>query len=117
MELIKIDLYLEIQNKINELNKNIGELAENGRQYAGAYSKYRMLLAQELLRLKEDGMPVTIAYDIARGNEEVAKAKFQELAREAIYKANIENIQAVKLQIKVLQEQLNKEWGNTNNTN
>ena len=52
-----------------------------------------------------------IAYDIARGNEDVANAKFGELSTEAIYRANLENIQAIKLQIKILQNQYDKEWG------
>ena len=63
---------------------------------------------------KANGMPVTIAYDIARGRKEVADAKFEELSTEAIYKANLENINALKLRIKVLENQYDKEWGNTN---
>lgn len=106
-----MDIYNEIQQKNEELRNAVASLSQTGRNYAEAYKKYRIALAQELLRLKNDGMAVTIAYDIARGNEEVANAKFDELSTEAVYRANLENIQAIKLQIKILQNQYDKEWG------
>lgn len=106
-----MDIYNEIQQKNEELRNAVASLSQTGRNYAEAYKTYRILLAQELLRLKNDGMAVTIAYDIARGNEDVANAKLGELSTEAIYRANLENIQAIKLQIKILQKQYDKEWG------
>lgn len=97
--------------KINELlTKALEQYKARGREYAKAYRDYRVLLAQELLKLKADGMPVTIAYDIARGTEEVAKAKEQEIISESLYESCKEAIQAYKLQIKILQEQINKEY-------
>lgn len=106
-----MDIYNEIQQKNEELRNAVASLSQTGRDYAGAYRTYRVLLSKELLKLKNDGMPVTIAYDIARGEENVANAKFDELSTEAIYRANLESIQAIKLQIKILQNQYDKEWG------
>lgn len=106
-----MDLYNEIQDLRKELNTKIQELAGTGCNYATSYKDYRIKLAKELLRLKAEGMPVTIAYDIARGNEDVAEAKFNELSTEAVYKANLESINAIKLQIKILENQYQKEWG------
>ncbi len=95
--------------KINELlTKALEQYKARGREYAKAYRDYRVLLAQELLKLKADGMPVTIAYDIARGTEEVAKAKEQETISESLYNSCQEAINTYKLQIKILQEQINK---------
>jgi len=97
--------------KINELlTKALEQYKQRGKEYAKAYRDYRVLLAQELLRLKADGMPVTIAYDIARGTEEVAKAKEQEIISESLYNSCQEAINTYKLQIKILQEQINKEY-------
>ncbi len=99
--------------KINELlTKALEQYKQRGREYAKAYRDYRVLLAQELLKLKADGMPVTIAYDIARGTEEVAKAKEQEIISESLYNSCQEAINTYKLQIKILQEQINKEYEN-----
>lgn len=106
-----MDIYNQIQELNKELYDQIKTSNKNGIIYATAYKKYRVLLSQELLRLKAEGMPVTIAYDIARGKEEVAEAKFEELSAEAIYNASKENVNAIKLNIKILQNQYDKEWG------
>ena len=99
--------------KVNDLlKKALEQFKQRGKEYAEAYRNYRVLLAQELLRLKAEGTPVTIAYDIARGKEEVADAKEQEIITESLYKSCQEAINTYKLQIKILQEQINKEWAN-----
>ena len=105
-----MDLYNDINDKIIELNSSVSGLKTTGRNYAEAYRRYRILLAKELLRLKQEGMPVTIAYDIARGQEEVANAKYDELNTEAIYRSNLEGIQAIKTQLRVLENQYDKEY-------
>lgn len=105
------DLVNLLNSKIQDLNVSVRQLRKTGEDYAKAYTEYRMALAKELLRLKDEGMPVTIAYDIARGNKEVAHFKFQEIAKEAIFTANKEAINAIKVEIKIIQEQLNKEYG------
>ena len=103
----------EIQ-KMQELNTYLttalAEYKKRGTDYAKAYKNYRMLLSQELLRLKAEGMPVTIAYDIARGKQEVADAKEQEIITECLYKSCQEAINTFKLQIKILQENINKDY-------
>lgn len=103
----------EIQ-KMNELNNYLTsaltEYKTRGKAYAEAYKRYRILLSQELLKLKAEGMPVTIAYDIARGKQEVADAKEQEIITECLYKSCQEAINTYKLQIKILQENINKDY-------
>lgn len=104
---------LQELNRINELlTKALEQYKTRGQEYAKCYRDYRVKVAQELLKLKADGMPVTIAYDIARGKEEVAEAKEKEIIAECMYKSCQEAINTYKLQIKILQEQINKEWSN-----
>lgn len=107
---------MDLLQKMWELNelltKALEQYKQRGREYATAYRTYRVLVAKELLRLKADGMPVTIAYDVARGNEEVADAKEKEIIAESLYKSCQEAINTYKLQIKILQEQINKEYQN-----
>lgn len=107
-----MDLVNELNNLSNKLSLSIKSLIKTGKDYAKAYTDYRVALAKELVRLKDDGMAVTIAYDVARGKPEIAKLKFNEIANEAVYKANLESINAVKLKIKIIQNQIDKEWGN-----
>lgn len=107
-----MDLLQELW-KINELlTKALEQFKLRGQEYAKCYRNYRVLVAQELLKLKAEGMPVTICSDLARGNEEVADAKEKEIIAECMYKSCQEAINTYKLQIKILQEQINKEWSN-----
>ena len=70
---------MEELQKLEELNNlltsALSEYKKRGQDYAKAYKNYRVKVAQKLLELKAEGMPVTISYDIARGDEEVANAK------------------------------------------
>ena len=106
-----MDILQELNNKKNLLDKALSEYKGRGLEYANAFKNYRVAVAKELLRLRDDGMPVTIAYDIARGNEEVAELKRQEIITESLYKSCQEAINSYKLQMKILQEQYNKEYG------
>ena len=106
-----MDLFNELEQKIKELNIAIKSLRNTGRDYAEAYTEYRIKLAEKLVELKNNGMPVTIAYDVARGDREIAKAKFNEIAKEAVYKANQESINSTKLQIRIIESQLQREYG------
>lgn len=110
-----MDLQVEIEKRLNDLDVAVKQLRKTGSKYADSYSKYRIELAKELVRLKDEGMPATIAYDIARGKPEIAELKRLEILNEAIYRANLESINATKLQIKILAEQINREWGNNEN--
>ena len=109
-----MDLQIELHNKLNELDTSIKQLERTGSAYAEAYTKYRVELAKELTVLRNEGYAITLAGDIARGKPHIAHLKYEEICKEAIYKANIESVNATKLAIKIIQEQINKEWGNIN---
>lgn len=106
-----MDLLELINRKSNELDVAVKSLRNTGKDYAEAYTNYRVELAKELMRLKSEGYAITLAGDIARGKREIAQLKFKEITTEAIYKANLESINAIKLQIKLLDAQINREWG------
>lgn len=101
---------IKLQELNNYLTMALTEYKKRGKEYAETYKNYRVLLSQELLKLRAEGMPVTIAYDIARGTENVAKAKEQEIITECLYKSCQEAINTYKLQIKILQENINKDY-------
>ena len=109
-----MDLYEELHRKMKQLDNAIKMLRTTGRNYAKAYTDYRVALAKELLVLKNEGYAITLAGDIARGKPEIAKLKFEEISTEAIYKANLESINVSKLEIKIIQEQINKEYSTGN---
>ncbi len=105
-----MDLMNTLEDKIEYLEKSIKTLRKTGEEYAKAYTDYRIALAEELLKLKNEGMAVTIAYDIARGKREIAKLKYDEICKEAIYKANQEAINSIKLQMRIIENQIGREY-------
>lgn len=106
-----MDIYNELQEKSRLLDNSIKMLRKTGSDYAKAYTDYRVALAKELLILKDEGYAITLAGDIARGKPEIAHLKFEEISKEAIYKANMESINVLKLQIKILENQIEREFG------
>jgi hypothetical protein len=58
-------------------------------------------------------MPVTLINQIIYGVPEVADKRFKRDVEEANYKANLEHINVVKLQLRLLEAQLSREWGNS----
>ena len=108
------DLFNELQQKIKELNISIKKLRETGTEFAEAEKDYKITLRQEALKLRaEKGMPVTLIQQVVYGIPEVAEKRFQRDVKEAIYQANQEAINSTKLQIRVIENQLSREWNNT----
>lgn len=70
-----------------------------------------MLLTQECLRLRDEGMAIGLIDKIAYGIPKIADARFDRDIKSAIYRANLESINAIKLAIRVISEQINREWG------
>ena len=106
------DLYNDILISLEDLDKSVKSVRKTGADYAHAYRDACVELREEILKLEADGRPVTNLKYIARGSERVANAEFEKICKEAIYKANLESINAIKLKIKVLENQLEREWNN-----
>lgn len=105
-----MDLWKDIDRRSTVLDKAVGELGERGKTLAESERTYRESLAKKILILKAEGYPATLINDLARGDKEVAGLKFSRDVAETSYKAALEGININKIQIKVLEEQLNREW-------
>ncbi len=104
------DLYIELQGKVSMLDKALQQLGNRGRAYAQAEQDYRVALAEKILIERDKGTPVTIISDICRGNRNVAKLKLERDIAESVYKAAMEACNVYKLQIKVLENQIDREY-------
>lgn len=107
-----MDLVLELQDKLNDLNISIKELQKSGRSLAEAERDYKILLRQECLKLRDEGMAIGMIDKTCYGIPSVAEARFRRDIAEAKYKANMEAINTFKLQIRILQNQIDKEYSN-----
>ncbi len=105
-----MDLFLEAQEKSKTLDRALAQLGDRGRAYAQAEKDYRMALSKKLLIERNNKLPTTILVDVCKGDEEVAALKFQRDCNESYYKACLEGINVLKLEIKMLDEQISREW-------
>ena len=106
-----MDVYNELESKIQELKISIRSLRKTGQKYAEAERDYKILLRQEVLKLRDEGQAIGVITLTCYGIPSVAEARFKRDIAEAIYKANQEAISTIKLQIRVLENQINREFG------
>ena len=111
-----MDLINDIQALMEELTISIKKLSQTGQALAEAERDYKITLRQEALKLRvEKDMPVTLINQIIFGVPEVAEKRYKRDIAETIYNTNQEHINATKLKLRLLESQLNREWGNIKN--
>lgn len=106
-----MELYNELQQKTWELETSIKLLRKNGTAYAQAERDYKVLLRSECLKLRDEGMAVGMIDKTCYGVPVVAEARFKRDVAEATYKANQEAIQSIKLQLRLIENQIQREYG------
>ena len=110
-----MDLLNELQSKLEQLSVSLKKLRQTGIDFAEAERDYKITLRQEALKLRsEKEMPVTLIQQVVYGVPEVAEKRFKRDVAETIYSANQEAINTLKLQIRILESQISREWGNKN---
>ncbi len=108
---MEMDLYQVLQSLTKKLEISIKTLRKSGTDYAQAERDYKVLLRQEALKLRDEGMAVTLIDKVVYGVPSVADARFKRDVAEATYKANQEAINSFKLQMRLTESQLQREWG------
>jgi hypothetical protein len=105
-----MDLVNELFSKTKMLTPAIKRLAEEGERYAAAERDYKIKLRQEALRLREGEMAIGMIDKTVYGIPEVANLRFERDVAESLYKTALEYLNTLKLEIRVIQTQLEKEW-------
>ena len=108
-----MDVIDKIQQILDLLSASIRSLRKTSEQYAEAERDYKILLRQQALKLRDEGMAIGMITLTIYGIPEVAEARLKRDISEANYKANQEAINSYKLQLRLLDNQVNREWGNT----
>lgn len=101
----------ELWQKFKMLDAAIKELRSRGSAYAQAERDYRVELAKVILLERDKGTPVTIISDVCRGDRSIAELKFNRDVAEVVYKSALEAVNGYKLQIRILDAQIEREWG------
>ena len=88
-------------------------MAKYGIEYAAAESEYKVSLAQTALKLKDGGMGATMLNLVIYGTKPVPELRLKRDTAEVMYKTAQENIQSIKLQLRLVEAQIEREWGQT----
>lgn len=108
---MEFDLVTEIASRTKLLDAAVRQLGTRGRAFAEAEREYKIALAGKMLELRDGGTPVTIISDLCRGDREIARLRFERDCAEVVYKSALEAINSYKLQLRLLDAQLQREWG------
>lgn len=104
----------QLINELNDLSAKLDEsvryMARAGKDYARAEHDYKVALSQSALRLRAEGMAVTLIDKVIYGEKEVADKRLKRDIAETMYAASKENINKLKLQIRILDGQIDREY-------
>ena len=105
------NIWLDICDDKRLLARQVREMRESGRAWAKADAEYRAVKAKAILEARDSGVSWSAAADIVYAREDVARALMQRDVAEVLYENDKEAINATKLQIRVNEAQLEREWG------
>lgn len=107
---VAMELYEELEQLTRQLDVSIKSLRKTGSDYAQAERDYKVLLRQECLRLRDEGMAIGMIDKTCYGIPSVAEARFRRDVAESVYKANQEAINSIKLRMRLIEAQIQREW-------
>ena len=104
----------ELVTKLNDLTTRLTQgiklMGQYGREYAQAEHDYKVQLAEEAIRLRNTDMPVTQINLVIYGSGKVPKMRFNRDTAQVMYETAKENINVLKLQMRLLESQIDREW-------
>lgn len=106
-----MELWQELITIERQLNDALSTFRRNGIESCETERVYQMEKSKEVLRLLSEGIPTTLIPHIVKGLPNVAELDFKRNEAEVVYKANQEAINIKKLELRVLEGQIEREWG------
>lgn len=102
------DLVNELQALQKKLADDIRLMAKYGKEWAEKERDFKVAKAAEAMKLRDSGMSVSLIDKVLDGN--VSQSKFDRDFAEVMYKTAQENINATKLRIRTIDNQIGREW-------
>ncbi len=93
-----------------QLAEAIHMMARYGNDYAAAEANYKVEVAKEAIRMRDEGMAVTMINMVIHGTGRVPKMRMDRDVADVMYKTAQENIQSIKLQLRLVEAQIEREW-------
>lgn len=107
-----MELWESLEQTLNELNEALSSLSTKGVEYCESNRAYQIAKSQKILKLKKEGMPVTLIPQMVKGTDEVHDLEFNRNYADVMYKAAQETINVKKIELKVIEKQIEREYGN-----
>lgn len=104
------ELMMELGEKVKTLDQALLQIKKRGKDYAQAEHDYRVELSKKMLEEREKGTPASILGDVCRGSGEIARLRLKRDVGEAMYKAAVEACNVYKLQLRILESQIEREY-------
>lgn len=104
-----MDLVNDLVVMNNQLKNSLKQLRLNGIEKAKCEKEYKMAVNKKALELKAENMPVTLIQTVIYGYDDIAMLRFKRDSAEVIYNANQEAINCLKLQMRLVEEQIKRE--------
>lgn len=105
-----MDLVQELFSQRDRLTASINMLKNNGVAFAQAERDYKIALNQCVLRLRDEKQAATLIQLLVHGDKHVAELRFKRDVAKTIYETNLEHINATKLNIRIIENQVQREW-------
>jgi hypothetical protein len=102
--------YAGLQRLRRELDAALLRKRQAGSQLSENKKKYEVAKADLTMRLKAEGMPATLIRDLVRGDDDVADLRFLRDVAQVNYDTEQEVINAIKVNIRVVADQIAREW-------
>ena len=108
----------QLIEELKQLRLSLMDAVKEMKTYAHEQAKseyfYKVALRKEIYRLhEEEKVAWTVTSNLAHGEEgkfEVAKKRYNRDLAKALYETSIENINAIKLNIRLLESNIDREW-------
>ena len=106
-------MYNEIMREVSVMEQALKELGKRGRKLAEAERAYKIAMRVEILKLRDEGKPATLVLQLCYGTPSIAKLRYERDLAETMYKSALEAVNVYKLKIRIMENQYDKEYGNT----
>ena len=106
-----IDLFRERDRLNGQLSASLKKLRENGVRAAQAEAEYQTAKAAAALTLRDAGHPIGMIELMIRGQKGVSEKRLIRDIEKVNYDVNREHINTVKLQLRMIEAQIEREWG------
>ena len=100
----------DIEAGIAYLKERTEEMREHGKDAAMADAAYRAIKAKAILEEKAKGTPATLCRDVIYARQDVQEALLNRNCTQAVYEADKESINTMKLKLRITDAQLARDW-------